>query len=175
MPTPDEIERKTFSVTLRGFDQTEVTRFLYEVAAQLEDALDRVDAASPLLETARRAAEAVLAAANAEARLVVLEARAEAAKITQAAERIRDEAASIRDDALGLSERELKQAAEDSETVKLKAVDEIEAILTRADAEVSSMLQAFRERRDDLLGIGRHLAPRSPRTPRKGSQRQLGE
>jgi DivIVA domain-containing protein len=35
MPSPDEIELKTFPVTLRGFDQIEVTRFLETVAAQL--------------------------------------------------------------------------------------------------------------------------------------------
>jgi DivIVA domain-containing protein len=152
MLTPDEIELKTFPVTLRGFDQVEVTQFLETVAAELRVTLERAAA----LE-----AGAVLAAAKRDAAEVVAAARTEA-----------EESARIRADALALSERELKQAAQECEEFRLKAVADIEAILERTDAEVAAMLQAVRANRDDLANIGQlHLGPRSRR---KGSQRQLG-
>ena len=204
MPTPDEIHLKTFPVTLRGFDQTEVTRFLQDVAAQLQSTVDRAEAleSGAVLEAANRAAAEVAAdaraaaattiaeadellamaeteavavkqRAEAERKAIIAEAAAEAAELRAEAERIRDEASRIRADALGLSERELKQAADDSDEVRLKAVAEIESILARADAEVSAMLRTFRDSRDDLPGIGRHLT--APRNTRRGSQRQLGQ
>lgn len=193
MPTPDEIELKTFAVTLRGFDQTEVTRFLQEVAAQLQTTLDRLDAleSGAVLEAAKRAAvevkakadaealstmfdaESLLKMAEVEADAIIARATADAAELKRAADRTREEAARIRADALGLSERELKQAAQDSDEVRLKAVSEIESILARADAEVSALLRAFREGHDDLSTIGRHLTV--PRNTRRGSQRQLGQ
>jgi hypothetical protein len=111
--------------------------------------------------------------AEVEAKAIVAKAMAEAEDLKRTAERTREEAARIRADALGLSERELKQAAQDSDEVRLKAVAEIESILARADAEVSSMLRAFRDGRDDLPGVVRHLS--APRTARRGSQRQLGQ
>jgi DivIVA domain-containing protein len=67
MLTPDEIELKTFPVTLRGFDQAEVTAFLRDVAAQLQSALDQareMQAASALRESADRSNVAVIDAAE---------------------------------------------------------------------------------------------------------------
>lgn len=193
MPTPDEIQLKTFPVTLRGFDQTEVTRFLQDVAAQLQTTLDRLDAleSGAVLEAAKRAAvevkakadaealstmfdaESLLKMAEVEADAIIARATADAEELKRAADRTREEAVRIRADALGLSERELKQAAQDSDEVRLKAVSEIESILARADAEVSALLRAFREGHDDLSTIGRHLTV--PRNTRRGSQRQLGQ
>jgi hypothetical protein len=118
-------------------------------------------------------AEGLLTMAEAEARAIIAHAKEEAEEMKRAADRSREEAVRIRADALGLSERELAQAAQDSDEVRLKAVAEIESILARADAEVSAMLQAFRDGRDDLPAIGRHLTV--PRNTRRGSQRQLGQ
>jgi DivIVA domain-containing protein len=163
MLTPDEIQLKTFAVTLRGFDQVEVTRFLRELATQLQEALDLVETlqGGSVLEDANRAAAEIIA-----------EAEAEAEALKSLAEEMRAEASRIRSDAIALSERELKQTVRDCEEIKLKTVEEIESILGRADEQVSAMLSSFHENRDDILGIGRHLVPRSQR---KGSQRQLGK
>jgi DivIVA domain-containing protein len=163
MLTPDEIQLKTFAVTLRGFDQVEVTRFLRELATQLQETLDLVETlqGGSVLEDANRAAAEIMA-----------EAEAEAEAIKSLTEDMRAEASRIRSDAIAHSERELKQTVRDCEEIKLKTVEEIESILGRADEQVSAMLHAFRENRDDILGIGRHLVPRSQR---KGSQRQLGK
>lgn len=163
MLTPDEIQLKTFSVTLRGFDQVEVTRFLQELATQLESTLALVETlqGGTVLEDANRAAAEIMA-----------EAEAEADALKSLAEDMRAEASRIRSDAIALSERELKQTVRDCEEIKLKTVEEIESILGRADEQVTAMLRSFHENRDDILGIGRHLVPRSQR---KGSQRQLGK
>jgi DivIVA domain-containing protein len=176
MPTPDEIEIKTFAVTLRGFDQTEVTRFLHDIAAQLQSAIERADSleAGTVFEEATRAAAEIMAKAEADAHEVMTAAQAEAEELKTAAEKLRGEASRIRADALALSERELDQTTKDCERIRLKAADDVESILTRADAEVSALLRAFHEGRDEFLGIGR-IAPLTPRTPRKGSQRQLGQ
>ncbi len=67
MLTPDEIELKTFPVTLRGFDQAEVTAFLRDVAAQFQSALDQataMQAATALREPADRHAGSRLDAAK---------------------------------------------------------------------------------------------------------------
>lgn len=170
MLTPDEIELKTFSVTLRGFDQIEVTRFLQTVAAQLQGTLAQ-------LESTRKRADAlqageVLKAANRAAAEVVAEAEAKAEELTSLAAKMREEASRIRADALASSERELEKALKECSEFRLRAVDEVEGILTRADAEVSSMLQAVRDSRDDLEGVSRPLIARAQR---KGSQRRLGE
>jgi DivIVA domain-containing protein len=163
MLTPDEIQLKTFAVTLRGFDQVEVTRFLRELATQLQETLDLVETlqGGTVLEDAQRAAAEILSAAEADA---------EALK--SLAEDLRAEASRIRSEAIASSERELKQTVRDCEEIKVKTVEEIESILGRTDEQVAAMLRSFHENRDDILGIGRHLVPRSQR---KGSQRQLGK
>jgi DivIVA domain-containing protein len=170
MLTPDEIELKTFAVTLRGFDQIEVTTFLQAVAAQLQSALERAEALRPetVREAANRAAAEVMAKAEALTSSAVT-MRDEASLIKKAAA---DEASRLHADALASSERELKQAVQDCEEFRLKAVDDIESILKRTDAEVSAMLQAVRDSREGLLGVGQPLMPRNKR---KGSQRQLGQ
>lgn len=174
MLTPDEIELKTFAVTLRGFDQIEVTTFLQAVAAQLQSALERAEALRPetVREAANRAAAEVMAKAEAKAEALTSSAvtmRDEASLIKKAAA---DEASRLHADALASSERELKQAVQDCEEFRLKAVDDIESILKRTDAEVSAMLQAVRDSREGLLGVGQPLMPRNKR---KGSLRQLGQ
>jgi DivIVA domain-containing protein len=163
MLTPDEIELKIFPVTLRGFDQTEVTKFLQAAADELQRALERAVAleGGAVLEAANRAAAAIMAAAEAEAE-----------ELTRRAADLRDEASRIRADAVALSERELKQAVHEGDEFKLKTIEQIEAIVRRTDAEVSALLQAIRENREDVLGASQHLVVRNHR---KGSQRQLGQ
>jgi DivIVA domain-containing protein len=170
MLTPDEIELKTFPVTLRGFDQTEVTRFLHTVASQLQSTLGQLQSARERAESLQKGA--VLKAANRAAAEIVADAEAKTEELTSLAATMRDEASRIRADALASTERELEKAAQDCEEFRRRAVDEIEAILTRADADVSSMLQKVRESRDHLAGFGQPLIARKER---KGSQRRLGE
>lgn len=173
MLTPDEIELKTFPVTLRGFDQVEVTGFLQDVAEQLRTALERARSleAGTVIETANRAAAEIVAKAEAEAKELtrIAETTRDGARLVKAA--AEDEAARVHADALALSERELKQAVQECEDFRLRAVEDVEAILRRADAEVSAMLRAVRDRRDDLANIGQQ---HTLRVQRKGSQRQLG-
>jgi DivIVA domain-containing protein len=169
MLTPDEIELKTFSVTLRGFDQDEVTRFLQAVADQLKTTLAELK--STVEHAQALQAGEVLKAANRAAAEVMAEAQAEAEELTSVAAKMRDEASRIRADALESSEREREKAVQDCEEYRLTAVDEIERILRHTEAEVSSMLRVVRASRDDVLSAGQQLVARSQR---RGSQRQLG-
>jgi DivIVA domain-containing protein len=169
MLTPDEIELKTFTVTLRGFDQTEVTRFLQAVAEQLQSTLAELK--STMEHAQAMQAGEVLKAANRAAAQVLADAKSEAEELTGVAAKLRDEASRIRADALALSEQEREKALQDCEEYRLTAVDEIERILKRTEAGVSSMLRVVRESRDDVLSAGQHLVARNQR---RGSQRQLG-
>jgi DivIVA domain-containing protein len=170
MLTPDEIELKTFAITLRGFDQTEVTRFLHTVASQLQSTLAQLQSARERTKLLQEGE--VLKAANRAAAEVLAEAEAKAEELTNLAAKMREEASRIRADALASSEREREKTAQECEEFRLRAAGEIEAILERADADLTSMLEAVRESRDHFPKVGRPLITR---LPRKGSQRRLGE
>ena len=113
--TPSDIEQKTFSTTLRGYDLNEVDNFLDDVVATLRDLQDQLaiaktaegrtapsdeeSAVGRALITAQTAADALIADAKEEAEKMIADAREEASN--------------------WVSEREAKKAEADAEMIQL--------------------------------------------------------
>lgn len=92
--TPSEIEKKTFSTALRGYDLNEVDDFLDEVVATIRDLQDQLaesktgakapaqavdeSAVGRVLVTAQQTADSIVADARTEAERIVADARTEA-------------------------------------------------------------------------------------------------
>lgn len=164
MTSPEEIELKTFSVTLRGFDQAEVSAFLARVAdeyrrllADLENAgvADRADApAPPVFAEGSRATpddafsdlaadiNSVLGAAHQAAEQMRTRAAEEADQMRAEASRLRSEADGVRAEA-----ERLRAEAEEARWAATTLSQEAIAVRAEAQREREEAGQLFGEAR----------------------------
>jgi DivIVA domain-containing protein len=201
--TPELIEAQAFSTGFRGYDQSEVRKFLGRVAAEVRSYRERTER----LESAWRSAEeraarppvldedTLMAAVGDETATILRGARAAAADVrTRAAadaERVvaaaEAQAAQIRADAEGVMGRELAAAEEASsrivESAKSEAAETMEKARTDADAIRASAQQektltvegaiATRERVLEDLSRRRRVASVQIEQLRAGRERLL--
>jgi DivIVA domain-containing protein len=174
---PDEILRRTFATTRRGFDPTEVRTFLEEVARELSNATDREKAlrgevadaeeraANPVIdeetlttalgtETAR-----VLHAAREAAGQVLHKAEGEASELVERAERRESQARSDAERALADQASALQAERDEAHRqAQLEVSERIEAarleseeLMERTRTECKSMVQQAQELRTKVL------------------------
>jgi DivIVA domain-containing protein len=166
LASPDQIRRREFVTTRRGYDPEQVRDYLEQLAAQMErlgtmarearmqaDAAQRAQAETPqadpyeelgrrmsnLFRTAEQEAERIGRESRAEAEEIIREARAEAG-------RIRLDAQARAEEARDAADRALREARE-------RADRTLAGLTTRRDALVQQ-LAAMQER---LLGVAREL------------------
>jgi DivIVA domain-containing protein len=156
----EEVARRTFATSFRGYDPAEVRAFLRRVADELGALREReADLRRRLEESQRRAATppsldeaALMTALGEETARVLRSAREAAAEITRKAEQkvaaiVRDaqeEAARLREEAEGLLARRSEEAEEAAAALRAEAEAEAAAIRARARAEAEALLEEAR-------------------------------
>ena len=165
---PDDVARRSFSTTFRGYDQHEVRGFLTRVAAEVRMLLDRerelrrrLDAVErhrpPPAPAAEPDEQQLITALGAEAARVIQAAREAAVEIRSKAEEhvgrlvreAQDEAARVRTEAEQLLEIRTADAEQAAEAIRGEAGQEADAEIERARARGREMVaeaQAVRER-----------------------------
>ncbi|MFZ0667645.1 MAG: DivIVA domain-containing protein [Acidimicrobiales bacterium] len=152
---PDEILRRTFATTRRGFDPTEVRTFLEEVARELSNATDREKALrAEVAEAEERAANPVLdeetltSALGTETARVLHAAREAAGQVLRKAE---DEASEL----VERAERRESQARSDTERALVDQASALQAerdeAHRQAQLEVSERIEAARLESEELM------------------------
>lgn len=156
----EEVARRTFATSFRGYDPAEVRAFLRRVADEISALREReADLRRRLDESQRKAAapppldEATLMAALGEETARVLRSAKEAAaEITRKAEQkvaavvreAQEEAARLREEAEGILARRTEEAEEAAAAVRAEAEAEAAAIRARARAEAETLLEEAR-------------------------------
>lgn len=142
--TPSEVEQKTFSTALRGYDLNEVDDFLDDVVMTIRDLQEelaeaktskKTTAATPspavdasavgrALIAAQEAADAILADARAEAETIIADARTEAETWS--------------------TERDAKKAAADAE------IEELDRHISSVRSQLAVLATAVADRLDEM-------------------------
>jgi DivIVA domain-containing protein len=170
--TPDDIERRTFSIETRGYDRDEVRKFLFEVAASLRLALSTTT--PPITEPGPATTERLTVpftddtGTEGEARLVpppttsvdLERLGGEVAELLRAAQNIvttchdraADEAAAIREEAEHDAEEIRRRAEgdvlwhhEQAKRVLITAQEQADAIVADAEAQGRAVLASAKE------------------------------
>lgn len=146
---------RSFDVVLRGYERSQVDRYITWLEGALEQARAAATRERPnYAELGQRVAR-ILELAEEEAAELRTTAVAEAATIRAdaltATETVRTEAAGIRREAQEEAERVLAQAREDAQRLREQATSEREAMLTGARSELNA-LQGQREEIARRLG-----------------------
>ncbi|HXW35772.1 MAG TPA: DivIVA domain-containing protein [Acidimicrobiales bacterium] len=175
--TPEEVARRTFTTTRRGFDPAAVRSFLDGVARELGAALEREDelrtaladaehrAANPVLDEATLTASLgqetarVLRSAHEAATDLLARADTDAARIRaeaqEASEQIHSRAEQAASDRTGQADSaatEVRRRAQEEVVAKLEGVRlETEAMVAQARAECRAMVQEAQELRTRVL------------------------
>ena len=161
--TSDALKQKSFGTSFRGFDQSEVRRYLTEAAREMGDIEDANDRLKLQLAQAERAAakllnlddESVMAALGDETRRVLSTARSSAAEIRAKAEdsmarmlrEAQDSAAKIRSDA----EVDHALVLADAQTQAERAQQAINAEIERNRLACEGELDQARERGREMI------------------------
>jgi DivIVA domain-containing protein len=166
LASPDQIRRREFVTTRRGYDPDQVREYLLQIAGQVEkleamarearleaDAAQRSQAetpkADPYEQLGQRVAE-LIRSAEQEAERIRREARDEAEQITREA---RTDADRVRLDAQAKAEEAREEAERALREARDRADRTLAGLTTRRDALVGQ-LAAMQER---LLGVAREL------------------
>lgn len=140
--SPTDVEQKTFSTALRGYDLDEVDDFLDQVVATIRDLTEQLAAARQAPSTVERpvgpaadesAVGRALVAAQETADQIVAEARREAERIIQQADTEADALVSERDRRRSEAEAEMAELAERIGNVRSRLAVLATAVADRLD------------------------------------------
>jgi DivIVA domain-containing protein len=172
----EEVARRTFATSFRGYDPGEVRAFLRRVADEIGSLREREADLRRRLEEAQRAASApppldeaaLMEALGEETARVLRSAREAAAEITRKAEQkvaavvreAQDEAARVREAAEGLLARRTAEAEEAANALRAEAQAEAAAIRARAQADAESLIEEARATAREMVQEAQALRER---------------
>lgn len=174
--TAEEIARRSFATSFRGFDAPEVRSFLRRVSEAFADLQARERELRRRLEEAQRAPaaapqldeEALTAALGEETARVLRSAREAAQEIQAKAEQkvarltreSQEEAARLRAEAESVLARRIEEAEEVAAGIRRAAEADAEAIRARAAADAEAELEAARARGREMVTEAQALRER---------------
>jgi DivIVA domain-containing protein len=167
--TPEEVSRRTFSTSRRGFDPAEVRTYLRRLSEELGLARERQRHLEHLLADAQNKAtappppldEAALTAALGEETARVLQTAREAAvdikakaegNVERLLRQAHEDAARIREESEGIYAIREAEANEAAEQIRAEARVEAEGVVEAARQEARAMLEEAKEVRAKVLG-----------------------
>ncbi len=136
--TPDQINSKTFSTAMRGYEKDEVDAYLKELSEEYAAALERPTAAVDPVEKL-------------------------GAEVTDVLRSARDAAESLRERSSAEAEQIRKRAAEKALELRRKAQEEAEAAIQSAQAEAKKTLELAQARAEQAIRQAEEQAARQRR------------
>jgi DivIVA domain-containing protein len=167
---PEDVARRSFATTRRGFDPAEVRTFLQKLAAELASArraerelrarIDELDRRGPVAEKVTVDEETLTNALGEETARVLRSAREAAGEIVAKAEQkvartvreAQEEASRLRGEAETILARRTDEADAAAAAIRLAAEREAEAVRGAARAEAEAEIETGRARAREMLG-----------------------